>query len=274
MSGNPKQPAGPITVALHGAQGKMGREILAALCRHPLLKLVGAIEKEATGDTLPLPDGRGAIPFSSDVGALLDRTQPQVLVDFSQAEATRAAVRAAIPRRVRLVVGTTGLSQADVEQIDLLCQAHGVGAVVAPNFSLGAVLLMHLANLAAPYFDYAEVLEMHHEEKIDAPSGTALATAQGMAKARGKAFIRPPTHKETLPGTRGGHWEGVTLHSVRLPGFMASQEVIFGSQGQRLSLRHDSLTRETFLPGIILAIQEVVKLDKMVFGLDRLLGLA
>ena len=145
---------------------------------------------------------------------------------------------------------------------------------MASNFAIGAVLMIHLAKQASQYFDYAEIIEMHQEKKVDAPSGTALTTAREMVQARGKPFERHPTQQETIPGTRGGSEDGVTIHSVRLPGRVAHQEVIFGGLGQTLSIRHDSVSRESFLPGVMLAIREVMKRQELVVGLDKLIGLS
>ena len=144
--------------------------------------------------------------------------------------------------------------------------------MVAPNFALGAVLMIHLAGIAARYLDHAEIIELHHHLKADAPSGTALATAKAMAVARGKPFHRPPETGKTS-ASRGEDVEGVTLHSVRLPGLLAHQEVLLGGPGQTLSIRHDTISRECFMPGVILAVREVVKRQGLVYGLDTLLGL-
>ena len=262
-----------IRVVVHGALGSMGREVLSALCRDGELKAVGAVDLKATRDRLPLPDGSGDIPLSSNLGEMLSTSRPDVMVDFTVASATMPAVRLTTSQGVNLVIGTTGLSPEDVAEIDRLCRQGDVGAVVAPNFSLGAVLMIHMAKLAARYFDYAEVIEMHHEGKADAPSGTALATARAMAEARGKPFNYRAPEKESLANTRGGQFQGVGIHSVRLPGLLAHQEVILGARGQTLTIRHDSISRESFMPGVIMAIKHVVGVKGLVYGLEKLLGL-
>jgi len=142
---------------------------------------------------------------------------------------------------------------------------------VVPNFSLSAAVLIKLAELAARFFDYAEIIEIHHDKKVDAPSGTAINTANAMAKAHGKPFIYPKTETEIIPNTRGGQIEGIAIHSLRSPGFMAAQEVIFSGKGQRLSLRIEPISREAYMPGVILAIKEVVKRKGLIYGLDSLL---
>jgi len=261
-----------IKVVVHGALGRMGREVTNALCQEPNTKVVGAVDLNASENNLALPDGSGNIPLSTKLKDILDAEPPDVLVDFTLAPATIPAVRIASEKKVNLVIGTTGLTSDDLEEIDRLTRDNGVGAVVAPNFALGAVLMIHLAKIAGKYLDYAEIIELHHHLKVDAPSGTALLTARAMAQARGKPFDRPAA-KEGRKPSRGEEAEGVSIHSVRLPGLLAHQEVILGTSGQTLSIRHDTIGRECYMPGIILAIKEVLKQKGLVYGLDALLGL-
>ena len=259
------------TVVVHGALGRMGREVINALCQEPETKVVGAVDLKASQNKLSLPDGSGDVPLSTDLAQILAGHQPDVLVDFTLAPATMPAVRIATEKNVNLVIGTTGLTAADLDEIDRLTVANRVGAVVAPNFALGAVLMIHLAKIAGKYLDYAEITELHHHLKVDAPSGTALSTARAMAQAKGKPFSRPP-EKESFP-SRGQEVEGISIHSVRLPGLMAHQEVILGTSGQTLTVRHDTISRECFMPGIILAVKEVVQRKGLTHGLEALLGL-
>jgi 4-hydroxy-tetrahydrodipicolinate reductase len=263
----------PITIVVQGALGKMGREVANALCRAPDLEMVGAVDIKASQEHLTFPDVSKKVPLSSDLSSLLKSCHPDVLVDFTIAEASMSAARIAAKQGINLVVGTTGLSDDNLKEIDQLCKTNRVGAVVAPNFTVGAAILLNAVKAAAKLFDYAEIIEMHHHEKADAPSGTALATAKAMLQSRGKPFLYPKTKKETLSGTRGGEVDGIAIHSVRLPGFVASQEVVFGGLGQTLSFRHDTIGRECYIPGVILAIKEVVKRQGLVFGLDTLLNL-
>ncbi len=262
-----------IKVVVQGALGRVGREVINALCHEPEMQIVGAVELKIAEDYLPLPDGSGNVPFSADLDYILTRCQPNVLVDFTIAQATMPAVRIAAKQGVNLVIGTTGLAADDISEIERLAIAHKVGAVVVPNFALGAVLLIHLAKVAARYFDYAEIIELHHHQKVDAPSGTALATAKAMAQARGKPFYQPSPEQKGISDSRGRQIEGIAIHSVRLPGLMAHHEVILGGAGQTLSIRHDTISRECYIPGVILAIKEVVKRQGLVYGLDTLLGL-
>jgi len=249
----------------------MGREVITALCQQPEMQVVGAVELQVSEDSLTLPNSSGAVPFSSNLDYILTSCQPDVLVDFTTQKATMPAVRLATKRGVNLVIGTTGLTADELSEIDRLAIAHQVGAVVAPNFALGAVLMIHLAKVAANYLDYAEIIELHHHQKADSPSGTALSTAKAMAQAKGKPFYHPEQRKTS--DSRGEQVEGITIHSVRLPGLLAHQEIILGGPGQTLSIRHDTISRECYMPGIILAIKEVVKRRGLVYGLDTLLGL-
>jgi len=262
----------PIRVVVRGALGRMGQVMIDALCREPEIQLVGAVELQVSEDNLPLPDSSGTIPLSSDLDYILTSCQADVLLDFTTARAVMPAVRAATNRGVNLVIGTTGLTADELGEIDRLAITHQVGVIVAPNFALGAVLMIHLSKIAAKYLDYAEIIELHHHLKADSPSGTALSTAKAMAKAKGKPFQRPPEQGKTSD-SRGGQVEGIAIHSVRLPGLLAHQEVLLGGPGQTLSIRHDTINRECYVPGIIIAIKEVVKRKGLTYGLDTLLDL-
>ena len=261
-----------IKVAVQGASGRVGQELVKALCQEPETQLVGAVELQAAEDYLTLPDGSGKVPFSADLEHILTTCRPDVLVDFSTAKATMPAVRIAAKQGVNLVIGTTGLTTEDLGEIEQLANTHKVGVVVAPNFALGAVLMAHLARIAAKYFDHAEIIELHHDKKVDSPSGTSLTTARAMAEAKGKAFSLPQEKGEPS-NSRGKQVEGIAIHSVRLPGLMAHQEIILGTSGQTLSIRHDTINRECYMPGVILAVKEVVGRKGLIHGLDTLLGL-
>ncbi len=265
--------AKPIKVAVNGALGRMGNEVLNALCRHPQLEPVGAVDKMASEDKLTLPDQSGSISLSSNLESILEQSHPDVLVDFSIAEATLPAVRIAVKHKVNLVIGTTGLSAENLAEIGQLAVENDIGIIVAPNFALGAVVMIHLAKIAAKFFDWAEIVEMHHEKKLDAPSGTALSTARAMLDSRGKPFLYSKAQKESLSSARGGELEGIALHSMRLPGLMAHQEVILGTDGQTLTIRHDTINRECYMPGVLLAIQKVGEIKGLTYGLDTLLEL-
>lgn len=262
----------PIRVVVLGASGRVGQEVVNAICREPETQLVGAVDIKAATDSLPLPDGSGSVPFSSDLEHIIESCRPDVIIDFTNAKASMPAVRLATRKGVHMVIGSTGFTAEELEEMDKLAKENGVGVVLAPNFALGAVLMMHLSKIAAKYFDYAEIIELHHHLKADAPSGTALKTAQMMASSREKPFCQPPQQQDTAD-SRGQQVSGITIHSVRLPGILASQEVILGCPGQTLSIKHDTTSRECYMPGVILATKEVMKRKGLVHGLDSLLGL-
>ena len=253
--------------------GKMGQEVLAVACREADMKPVGVLSRSAEEEYLSLPGGSGLLPVGAEPAALIARTHPDVVVDFTNAEWTPTVARAALEAGARLVIGTSGLSDAFLEELGRECRERRLGAVVGANFALGAVVMIHLARIAGRFFDYAEVIEMHHEGKVDAPSATAMATARAMSEDRDNPFIRPPTQRENLEGTRGGAMGGVTIHSVRLPGLVARQEVILAGPGQTLTIRHDSISRDSFMPGVVMAIREVMERQELIVGLDRLIGL-
>jgi 4-hydroxy-tetrahydrodipicolinate reductase len=262
-----------IKVAVNGALGRMGQQVMSAVVADPDLTLTCAADIKAEREHISVPGHTKKVPLHSDLITLIEMYHPDVVVDFTVAGSAIGSARLALKNGANLVIGTTGVSSADLKEIGELATKYKKGAIVAANFAIGAVMLMHLCKIAARYFDNAEIIELHHDKKIDAPSGTALATADGMLKARGKPFVLPPTEKETLKGTRGGQKDGISIHSVRLPGMVASQEVIFGALGQTLVIRHDTISRESFMPGVLLAIKEVVKRQGLVVGLDTLLNL-
>lgn len=260
-----------IKVLVSGS-GNMGREVLAAVVRAEGMDAVGCLDALAGEDYISVP-GSDLIPLGRDAATMISRLHPDVVVDFTNAEWTPKLAEAALAASVRMVIGTTGLPESFIAHLEAECAKRGVGAIVAPNFALGAVLMQHMARLAASYYDTAEIIEMHHDRKADAPSGTSIATAKAMAEARGKPFQTPATEKQTVAGTRGGLQDGVTIHSVRLPGLVAHQQVMFGAPGETLTIRHDSMHRESFMPGVILAVRGVMERAELVRGLDRLIGL-
>ena len=263
-----------ISVVVHGASGRVGQEVIKAVCEDPATTLVGAVDAKITGDSMILPDGQ-TVPFSTDIKTIITERRPDVIVDFSIAKASMPMVRIAAKNNVNLVIGTTGFSAAELDEMKKLAAANEIGIVAAPNFALGAVLMMHLAKIASKFMDHAEIIELHHDKKLDAPSGTSLLTAKAMEEARGKAFLPPSAEASAGEHTpsRGQDVGGVSIHSIRMPGLMAHQEVIFGAAGQTLSIRHDTINRECYMPGVMLAVKAVVKQKGFIYGLDTLLGL-
>ena len=260
-----------IKVVVHGAFGKMGREVVQTVCREADIEPAGVVSRSAQPGTYALPDGSGTIPLSDSLEDVIGGAQ--VVVDFSSADGAMSAMRTAAAHQVNVVIGSTGLTEGDLEEADSLAQEHRVGIIIAPNFAMGAVLTIHLAQVAARFFDYAELTEVHHEAKTDAPSGTALAIARAAVAGKGGAFTAPKAEKEVLPGTRGGTYQGVSIHSGRMPGRVAHHELVFGALGQTLTIRHDSINRASFMPGVVMAIREAVRAPGLTVGLDRLMGL-
>jgi 4-hydroxy-tetrahydrodipicolinate reductase len=264
-----------IRVAVSGS-GTMGTTVVAAVEGDDEMQVVGLVEPlvELSAEAGEFVAASGErYPLHADPAALFAAASPDVVVDFTNAQFTPRLIDAALDAAVRPVVGTSGVTGETIEALRARCASEQRGAVVAANFALGAVMLMHLAEVAAPYFDAAEIIELHHDGKVDAPSGTALETARLMREARGRDFDHREPELTHIDGTRGGADGGVGIHSVRLPGFVAHQEVIFGGVGQTLSLRHDSTGRDSFMPGVLLAIREVMQRQELVVGLDALIGL-
>ncbi|MDR5709044.1 MAG: 4-hydroxy-tetrahydrodipicolinate reductase [Armatimonadota bacterium] len=270
-----RQPAPSVLrVAVSGAAGRMGRAVVRAVVREPDLRLVAAFgHTRALGEDAGEVAGVGPMGIPIRPAEEIEGLAADVLVDFTAGAATVANALRAVKRGVRPVVGGTGYDPAALGALERACGERALGGVVAPNFALGAALMMRFAQLAARHFPHVEIVEFHHDRKKDAPSGTALRTAQLIASAR-SALPEPKVQEtETVPGARGGAYGGIRVHSVRLPGLMAHQEVIFGGPGQILRIRHDATGEEAYLPGVLLAIRRVVELDRLVVGLENLLPL-
>ena len=259
-----------IRVVVNGATGRMGTETVAALLREEDLELVGGVCLQDRGPSLTLPNG-GQAPLSTDLEKLLMSSAPDVLVDFTNAAVCMEAATAAAGRSVNLVLGASGLTDSHLAQLDAMANDNGIGIIVAPNFALGAVILKRLLEQAAPYFEYVDIVESHHEAKIDTPSGFALALAKAIGDR--KEFRRNQPQIENLPETRGGDYHGVSVHSIRMQGRSAHHEVIMGAPGQTLTLRHDTLSRDCYMPGVVRCIRDVVQRKGLVVGLENVLGL-
>jgi 4-hydroxy-tetrahydrodipicolinate reductase len=260
-----------IDVVVTGAAGRMGREVVRAVTAAEGMQVVAAIDPTSTGTAIDDGSG-GEVVTTGDLAQALAELRPQVLVDFTVPAAVEANVRAALAVGVDCVVGTTGVAEGRWREIaggarDAAC------LFVAPNFAIGAVLMMRFAATAARYMPHAEVIELHHDRKLDAPSGTAMRTAALIAAARTAVPAAPGRETEIAEGARGALVDGVTVHSVRLPGLVAHQEVLFGGVGQTLSIRHDSIDRTSFMPGVVLAVREVGARQGLVVGLEELMGL-
>ena len=244
-------------VIVAGATGRVGRVMLSGLPQQPDIQVVG---------------GFGSANALRELETLAPRAD--VLVDFTTGAAAPDILARAARLGLHVVSGTSGVPLAALDRVDAALREHSRGGLWAANFAIGAALMMYFARVAARYMDAAEVIELHHDRKVDAPSGTAVQTARDIRAARGSDLPDPPVERWTLEGARGAVDGGVRIHSVRLPGFNAHQEVLFGSLGQVLSIRHDALGREAYLPGVALAVREVPKQLGLVRGLDTLMGLA
>lgn len=274
-----EQPA-PIPVVVNGAAGKMGREVVKSVARAPDMMLVGAVDRNPTylGQDAGEVAGCGPleVPIVDDLQSILVlATQEKVqgvMVDFTHPDGVYENVRSAIAYGVRPVVGTTGLSPKQLEELAEFADKASTGCLVIPNFSIGMVLLQQAALTASQYFDHVEIVELHHNQKADAPSGTALKTAEMLA-GLGKTYNPPQVREtETIPGARGGLTpDNIRIHSIRLPGLIAHQEVIFGSPGETYTLRHDTSDRACYMPGVLLCIRKVTTLQSLVYGLEKLL---
>lgn len=265
--------AGKIKVVVAGALGKMGQETLKAVIRDSDLELVGAIDVKAKGEQVASLTGEAdcGIILSNDLEAVISETRPEVLIDFTNPQAVFNDTRSALKSGVYCVVGTTGLNEVELKQLEKLALEKQIGVAVIPNFAIGAVLMMKFAREAARYFPDVEIIELHHDQKMDAPSGTAIKTAEMIA---GNRASRPPKNIkefEKVAGARGGEIEQVRIHSIRLPGMIAHQEVIFGAPGQSLKIRHDSMDRAAFMPGVIMVVKAIMERQGLIYGMENLI---
>lgn len=263
-----------IRVGVIGAYGKMGREVCAAVANDPDLGLVAAVDMSGAGERIGPLIGHPEISIEiSDELEILSEAEVEVAVDFTHPRSVFDNVRWCIRHAVHVVVGTTGIPEPDLDRFTQLMEEEGSesNVFVAPNFAIGAVLMMRFAELAARFLPHAEIVELHHDGKADAPSGTAIKTAERIAKAREEA--PKAGGEEEIPGARGADVAGVRVHSVRLPGLVAHQEVLLAGPGQTLTVRHDSYDRASFMPGVLLAVKNVASRPGLTVGLESLLDL-
>lgn len=255
-------------ILVNGALGRMGSEVVRTVLKQNDMELVAAVDIMAKDKTV---EGTNLL-FDTDLEMALKRAKPDVVVDFTRPDVVMKNLRIILNAGAYAVVGTTGVSQADMTELDELAKENKTGILIAPNFALGAILMMKVACEAAKYFPQIEIIELHHDQKLDAPSGTAILTAKKLAEVR-EGFVAQgnPAEEEKLEGARGAEYEGMHIHSVRLPGFVASQEIIFGSAGETLKIRNDSINRECYMPGVILGCRKIIDKKGLVYGLDQLL---
>ncbi|RHW39301.1 4-hydroxy-tetrahydrodipicolinate reductase [Lysinibacillus yapensis] len=263
-----------IKVAIAGSRGKMGSAAVRTVYNHDGLELVAALDYKQVGESLAelemFPPNFDA-PIYTDLTQLITETKPDVLIDLTNPESVYEHTKVAMLHNVRTVVGTTGFTDEQLEELTNLAKTNKVGCIIAPNFAIGAVLMMKFAQEAAKYLPHVEIIELHHDRKLDAPSGTAKKTAQMIAEVREARKQGHEFEKETMPGARGADFEGMRIHSVRLPGLVAHQEVLFGGEGQMLTIRHDSYNRESFMDGVVYCVEKVMNLEELVYGLENIL---
>jgi 4-hydroxy-tetrahydrodipicolinate reductase len=260
-----------IKVAVAGASGRMGREVVKMVLEDPELRLAAAVDNSSEAIDAGLLVGMGAcgVRMSNDLEQALSESKPDVLVDFTTPKSVIGNTKLAIQYGVRPVIGTTGFTPEDIEEMDKLCKEAGIGGLIAPNFSIGAILMMKFAAQAAKYMPHVEIIEYHGDQKLDAPSGTSIKTAELIAASRQELRQGNPNEEETIEGSRGGYYNGFRIHSVRLPGVFAQQEVIFGGNGQTLKIRHDSFERAGYMPGVNLAVKKVMTYEGMIYGFEH-----
>ncbi len=248
-----------IKIAVCGASGKMGREVVGAVEAAEDMKLVAKIDIASDNMYRTIEEAARV----EDIDVLIDFTQPKSIYENALY---------CLNNGIKIVIGTTGLTDEQIEHLRQLSLEKNTGCFIAPNFSTGAVLMMMFARQAAKYFDNAEIIEFHHNKKKDAPSGTSIKTAQLMAEEKSDFTLGNTDEVETIEGSRGGEaYSNIHIHSVRMPGYMASQEVIFGSSGQILTIRHDTMDRKCYMPGVLLAVRHTAHANNFVYGLDNIM---
>ncbi|MBI3590896.1 MAG: 4-hydroxy-tetrahydrodipicolinate reductase [Candidatus Melainabacteria bacterium] len=266
-----------IKVLVCGAAGKMGQAVVRAVDSEAGFKLAGAVDRVGNpniGKDIGLLCGINEIgvKLSGDLKETISKSQADVMVDFTMPEIVIVNAQMALKAGICTVIGTTGMTKSDIAELSKLSKQNSTGAIVAPNFAIGAVLMMKFAKEASKYFASAEIIEYHHDKKLDAPSGTAIKSAELMVENR-KLFGRDTVSgKETIKGARGAIGDGnIHIHSVRLPGLIAHQEIILGGTGQTINIRHDAYDRTAFMPGVLMAVKKVMELDCLVYGLENII---
>ncbi len=256
-----------IRVVVSGSCGRMGQEVVDMVNNNSHFELVAMVDSKYSHQN----SDRG-IPEFPDCLSCFRTINADVLVDFTAPGSGMQNAIYALENKVRPVVGTTGFSDEEINQLSELAAREKVGCIIAPNFAIGAVLMMQFSKIAAKYYDDVEIIEMHHDQKLDAPSGTASKTAELISEERKFKQQGHPDEQEIIVGSRGADFEGMRIHSVRLPGLVAHQQVLFGGTGELLSIKHDSFHRNSFMTGVKLSIETVMKLEHLVYGLENIVN--
>lgn len=263
-----------IRVAIGGPRGKMGQEAVHTVMNNENMELVAVLDHKEIGDLLSESPNFPAsydVPVFLNLESLIVTLKPDVFLDLTTPHQVFEHTMLCLQNNVRPVIGTTGFTDEQLQQCTILAEENRLGCIVAPNFAIGAVLMMKFASLAAAYFPDVEIIEMHHDQKLDAPSGTAYKTAQMIAEVRPSHKQGHPNEKETLEGARGASYDGIPIHSVRLPGLIAHQQILFGGEGQLFTLRHDSYNRQSFMSGVTFSINQVMEIKELIYGLENIL---
>lgn len=262
-----------VRIVVAGPRGRMGKEALILIQNTEHFELVGAVDHKNGGMKISEVEGLPALdaPIYNDIEACFKEMKPDVLLDLTTPEIGRMHTKLALQYGVRPVVGTTGFSAQDLDELIEMAESKQLGAIIAPNFAIGAVLMMKFSQMAAKYFHDVEIIELHHDQKLDAPSGTGIKTAEMISEVRSPKQQGHPDEVEHITGARGADHNGIRLHSVRLPGLIAHQEVLFGGDGQTLMIKHDSYNRASFMSGVKIAIETVMKIDLLVYGLENII---
>ncbi|MCK8816464.1 4-hydroxy-tetrahydrodipicolinate reductase [Natroniella sulfidigena] len=260
-------------IVVAGANGKMGQEVVRMIARVDDFELVGAVDITDVGEDINQLLGLDGptVEIKEDLAEVICDSEPDVIVDFTNPQVVMGDIKEAIEKEVDIVVGATGITEADLTKIEEWNQGIDTKVIIAPNFAIGAILMMQFSKQAAKFMNDVEIIELHHDQKIDAPSGTAIKTAELIKENLAEEQKEQVEEIEKLPGARGGEQDGINIHSLRLPGLVAHQEVILGGLGQTLKIRHDSINRESFMPGVELAIRKLDEIDGVIYGLENLI---
>jgi 4-hydroxy-tetrahydrodipicolinate reductase len=260
-------------VIIAGPRGRMGKEAVKMVMETEGFELISVLDHKHDGKLLSEVDEfvNAQVPIYTNIEECLQKSNADVFIDLTTPEVGYLHTKTALQYDVRPVVGTTGFTNQQLQELKDIAEEKGIGCIIAPNFAIGAVLMMKFSKMAAKYFQDVEIIELHHDQKLDAPSGTAVKTAEMISEAREIKEQGHPNEKETIKGARGANVDGMHIHSVRLPGLIAHQQVLFGADGQTLTIRHDSYNRDSFMSGVRICVETVMKLDTLVYGLENIL---
>lgn len=263
----------PINIILAGPRGKMGREAIQMIESVKDFQLVAVIDRKNEGKVVKdvVENTNSSATIFTNPHQCFSEIEADVFIDLTTPETGYEHTKLALEYRLRSVIGTSGFTEESISELKEIARKEKIGCIIAPNFAIGAVLMMKFSQMAAQYFPDVEIIEMHHDQKVDAPSGTAVKTAEMIRETRANKVQGHPKEVEKLQGARGAQIDGMHIHSVRLPGLVAHQEVMFGGPGQTFSIKHDSLNRDSFMDGIKTSVYKVMELDELIYGLENIL---